>query len=64
MKLWKTLLAALLPMLELIGEQKKAEDDNNTGRDDAEGEAFIFAAKLLKALALGKQLPKAPDALK
>ena len=61
---WKILIASLLPTLRIIGEMKKNEDANNTGRDDAEGAAFTFAADLLEALATGKQLPKAPDVLK
>lgn len=64
MKIWKGLLKALLPMIREIGEQKKAEDENTTGLDDAQGVAFVFAADLLEALATGKQLPKAPDVLK
>jgi hypothetical protein len=61
---WKILIASLLPTLCIIGEMKKNEDANNTGRDAVEGATFTFAADLLEALATGKQLPKAPDALK
>lgn len=64
MKIWKVFLKVLLPLIHEIGEQKKAEDENTTGRDDIEGAAFVFAADLLEALATGKKLPKAPDALK
>jgi len=53
-----------LPMLEAAGQAKVNEDENETGKDDATGQAMLFAVKLIKALALGKELPKAPSALK
>lgn len=61
---WKFLLLMGLPMLEAAGQAKIDEDENSVGKDDAAGEAMLFAVKLIKALALGKTLPKAPDALK
>ena len=61
---WKLLLLMALPMLEAAGQAKKAEDENDTGKDDAIGESMLYAAKLIKALALGQTLPKAPDTLK
>lgn len=61
---WKILIASLLPTLRVIGEMKKAEDSNTTGKDDAQGAAFVFAADLLEALASGKELPKAPEVLR
>ncbi len=61
---WKILVAMALPLLRSAGEAKKAEDENDTGKDDAEGSALIFAADLLEALSSGKTLPKAPAALK
>lgn len=64
MKVWKIILMSILPTLRVLGEMKKSEDANTTGKDDAQGVAFIFAADLLDALASGKELPKAPDVLR
>lgn len=61
---WKTLLNMLLPMLESIGQAKIDEDANDTGKDDIIGQSLIYAVKLLKAIVNGKDLPKAPDALR
>lgn len=61
---WKMLLNMLLPMLEAIGQGKINEDANSTGKDDMIGESLVFACKLLKAIAEGKELPKAPAALR
>jgi hypothetical protein len=60
---WKFLLSMALPYLELAGQAKINEDENTTGKDDAIGEAMIFASKLLKAIVLNQPLPKAPDSL-
>lgn len=61
---WKVLLNMLLPMLESIGQAKIAEDANSTGKDDLIGESLVFAAKLLRAIVEGKDLPKAPNGLR
>ena len=58
--LWKILLLAGLGLLRQAGELKKAEDENTTGKDDAQGVTMVFAADLVEALAKGKALPKIP----
>lgn len=60
---WKMLLLFALPMLKAAGQAKIDEDANSTGKDDIQGEAMMFAAKLIEAIALGKELPKAPKSL-
>lgn len=60
---WKLILLMALPMLEAAGQAKVDEDANDTGKDDAIGQSMLYAAKLVKALALGSELPKAPKAL-
>lgn len=64
MKTWKIIIAIALPLLRGAGEAKKAEDENTTGKDDAQGVALVFAADLLEALANNKSLPKAPAELR
>lgn len=64
MNWWKVLANMAIPALMLAGEAKKAEDTNNTGKDDAIGATLVYIADLLNALINGKPLPKAPDALK
>lgn len=62
---WKIFVRMLLPMLRMAGESKKAEDENQTGKDDLIGVSLIYAADLLEALLADKpKLPKVPDALK
>jgi hypothetical protein len=60
---WKLILLMALPMLEAAGQAKVNEDENDTGKDDAIGQSMLYAAKLIKALALGSELPKAPKVL-
>jgi len=62
--MWKTILTWVLPMVKAAGEAKKAEDANDTGRDDAIGVSLVYAADLLTAIINNKELPKAPDVLK
>lgn len=61
---WKILVRMALPLLRSAGEEKKMEDTNTTGRDDALGTSLVYAADLLDALISNKDLPKAPDVLK
>lgn len=61
---WKLILIMALPMLEAAGHAKVNEDADDTGKDDAIGESMLYAAKLVKALALGTELPKVPASLK
>ncbi len=61
---FKMILLMALPMLEAAGQAKVDEDSNDSGKDDAVGQSMLFAVKLIKALALGKELPKAPPALR
>lgn len=61
---WKTILRWTMPMLRMAGEDKKNEDSNSTGKDDAQGIAMVFAADLVEAIVLNKPLPKAPDVLR
>ena len=61
---WKILVKMALPLLRSAGEEKKAEDENTTGKDDAIGVSLIYAADLLEALVSNKELPKAPKELK
>jgi hypothetical protein len=61
---WVILIQMALPMLRAAGVQKKAEDGNDTGKDDAIGVSLIYAADLLESLVTNQPLPKAPDALK
>ena len=60
---WKILIRMALPLLRSAGEEKKAEDENTTGKDDAIGVRLIYAADLLDALVSNKPLPKAPEVL-
>ena len=60
---WKILIRMALPLLRSAGEEKKAEDENTTGKDDAIGVSLIYAADLLDALVSNKPLPKAPEVL-
>lgn len=60
---WKILVAMAIPLLISAGEAKRNEDANETGKDDATGEALIFSGNLLKALVNDKPLPKAPPIL-
>lgn len=61
---WKTLVKMALPLLRSAGEEKKAEDENSTGKDDAIGVSLVYAADLLDALVSNKPLPKAPEVLR
>lgn len=61
---WKTILKLVLPMIEAAGEDKKAEDENDTGKDDAIGVSLVYAAQLLRAILTNKDLPKAPKELR
>lgn len=61
---WKTILRWAMPMLRAAGEDKKAEDENSTGKDDAQGIAMVFAADLIEAIVTNKPLPKAPKELR
>lgn len=60
---WQFILIMLLPMLEAAGQAKVNEDANDTGKDDAIGQSMLYASKLIKALATGNDLPKAPKVL-
>lgn len=64
MKWWKILLNMAIPAVMGAGEAKKAEDANDTGKDDAIGETLVYIGKLANALVNGTPIPKAPDALK
>lgn len=64
MKWWKVIANMAIPALQLAGEAKKAEDDNDTGKDDAIGVTLVFVGELLNALINGKPLPSIPDALR
>lgn len=61
---WKVIAKMALPLVRTAGEEKKAEDENNTGKDDAIGVSLVYAADLLEALISDKPLPKAPTILK
>lgn len=61
---WKILVRMALPLLRSACEEKKAEDENTTGKDDAIGVSLIYAADLLEALISNKELPKAPKELR
>lgn len=61
---WKTILKWVMPMLRMAGEEKKAEDENTTGRDDAIGISMVYAADLVEAIVTNKPLPKAPSVLR
>lgn len=54
----------ILPMLEAAGQAKIAEDENDTGKDDAIGQSMLYVVKLVKAIVLNNPLPKAPDVLR
>jgi hypothetical protein len=60
---WKIFIRMALPMLRIAGENKKAEDENTTGKDDLIGISLIYAADLLDALLSNKEIPKAPKVL-
>jgi hypothetical protein len=60
---WKMLLSLVLPLIEAAGQAKIDEDANDTGKDDAIGVAMIYGVKLFRAIANGKELPKAPKEL-
>ncbi len=65
MKWWKVILQSVLPMVRMAGEAKKAEDTNDSGKDDLIGVSLVYAADLLQAILSDKPtLPKVPDALK
>lgn len=61
---WKMILLMILPMLEAAGQAKIAEDENDTGKDDAIGQSMLYVVKLVKAIVLNNPLPKAPDVLR
>lgn len=61
---WKIFIKMAIPLLRAAGEAKKAEDDNNVGKDDIVGVSMVYAADLLDALVSDKALPKAPGVLK
>ena len=60
MSYWKILLMMGVAQLRQAGVSKKAEDDNNTGKDDAIGAIMVFAADIVEALVLNKVLPQIP----
>jgi hypothetical protein len=62
--MWKFFVMPAIGYLRAAGEAKRAEDPNDTGKDDAIGASLIYAADLLTALLTGKDLPKAPAALR
>ena len=64
MKTWKIIANIALPLLRGAGEAKKAEDANNTGKDDAQGVGLVFAADLIEAILNDKKLPTAPAELR
>lgn len=62
---WKFLLRLAIPMIQEAGISKKAEDSNNTGRDDLIGASLVYAADLLDAILSDKAtMPKAPAGLR
>jgi hypothetical protein len=61
--MWKMLLLLTIPMIALAGEQKKREDENETGKDDWTGLCLVFIADFLKAVINDKPLPAMPTAL-
>ena len=61
---WKVLVRMALPLLLQAGEEKQAEDENTTGKDDAIGISLVYVSKLLAALVNNKELPKAPPVLR
>jgi len=62
---WKFLLQLALPMIRHAGESKKAEDSNNTGKDDLIGVSLVYVADLVDAILNdANQMPKAPAQLK
>jgi hypothetical protein len=61
---WKFFIKMAIPMIRQAGEDKKAEDENKTGKDDMIGAALVFAADLLEAILKDKPLPKAPPEFK
>lgn len=61
---WKVIAKMALPLVRAAGESKRAEDDNDTGKDDAIGVSLVYAADLLTALISDKPLPKAPTVLR
>jgi hypothetical protein len=61
---WKILARMAVPFIRSAGEAKKAEDENNTGRDDLIGVSLVYAADLLESLVANRDVPKAPQSLR
>lgn len=61
---WKFFVMLIVPMIRAAGEQKKAEDRNESGRDDLIGISLVYCADLLTAVVSGSAvLPDVPGRL-